>query len=68
MKKFYYQAPSLLYPSWSPDGKKVAYVSFETGIAKVFIQEIASGEREAVLSKETQISSPSWSPDGKYLS
>ena len=55
-------------PSWSPDGKKVAYVSFETGIAKVFIQEIASGNREAVLSKETQISSPSWSPDGKYLS
>ena len=58
----------IISPSWSPDGKKVAYVSFETGIAKVFIQEIASGNREAVLSKETQISSPSWSPDGKYLS
>ena len=48
----------IISPSWSPDGKKVAYVSFETGIAKVFIQEIASGNREAVLSKETQISSP----------
>ena len=58
----------IISPSWSPDGKKVAYVSFETGIAKVFIQEIASGNREAVISKETQISSPSWSPDGKYLS
>ena len=58
----------IISPSWSPDGKKVAYVSFETGMAKVFIQEIASGKREAVLSKETQISSPSWSPDGKYLS
>ena len=34
----------------------------------MFIQDIASGEREAVLSKDTQISSPSWSPDGKYLS
>ncbi len=58
----------IISPSWSPDGKKVAYVSFETGIAKVFIQEIASGKRKAVLSKDTQISSPSWSPDGKYLS
>ena len=59
---------SIISPSWSPDGKKVAYVSFETGIAKVFIQDIASGKRESVLSKNTQISSPSWSPDGKYLS
>jgi TolB protein len=58
----------IISPSWSPDGKRVTYVSFETGIAKVFIQEIASGKREAVLSKDTQISSPSWSPDGKYLS
>ena len=58
----------IISPSWSPDGKSVAYVSFETGMAKVYIQEIASGKRESVLSKETQISSPSWSPDGKYLS
>ena len=58
----------IISPAWSPDGRRVAYVSFETGIAKVFIQDIASGKRESVLSKETQISSPSWSPDGKYLS
>ncbi|MDB0070194.1 Tol-Pal system beta propeller repeat protein TolB [Gammaproteobacteria bacterium] len=58
----------IISPSWSPDGKKVAYVSFETGLAKVYIQNIASGKRESVLFKNTQISSPSWSPDGKYLS
>jgi TolB protein len=37
-------------------------------MAKVYIQDISSGQRESVLSKNTQISSPSWSPDGKYLS
>ncbi|MDA7796825.1 Tol-Pal system beta propeller repeat protein TolB [Gammaproteobacteria bacterium] len=58
----------IISPSWSPDGKKVAYVSFETGLAKVYIQDIATGQRESVLSKNTQISSPAWSPDGKYLS
>ena len=33
----------IISPVWSPDSKKVAYVSFETGMAKVFIQDIASG-------------------------
>ena len=36
----------IISPSWSPDGKRVAYVSFETGMAKVFIQDISSGKRE----------------------
>ena len=58
----------IISPSWAPNGKKVAYVSFETGMAKVYIQDISSGQRESVLSRNTQISSPSWSPDGKYLS
>ena len=33
----------IISPAWSPDSKKVAYVSFETGMAKVFIQDIATG-------------------------
>ena len=39
----------IISPAWSPDSKKVAYVSFETGMAKVFIQDIATGEREVVI-------------------
>jgi len=58
----------IISPAWSPDSKRVAYVSFETGMAKVFIQDIASGKREIVIENSSQISSPSWSPDGRYLS
>ena len=58
----------IISPSWSPNSKKVAYVSFETGMAKVFIQDIATGEREVVIENKFQISAPSWSPDGKFLS
>ncbi len=58
----------IISPTWSPDSKKVAYVSFETGLAKVFIQDIATGERELAIENSSQVSSPSWSPDGKFLS
>jgi TolB protein len=58
----------IISPSWSPDSKQVAYVSFETGMAKVFIQNIATGKREIVLENKFQISSPSWSPNGKFMS
>ena len=58
----------IISPSWSPDSKKVAYVSFETGIAKVYIQDIASGNREVAVENSSQISSPAWSHQGNFLS
>ena len=39
----------IISPAWSPDSKKVAYVSFETGMAKVYIQDIATGNRELAI-------------------
>ena len=40
----------LMSPSWSPDGKKLSYVSFEGHRAAIYIQDIATGKRK-VLSK-----------------
>jgi TolB protein len=58
----------IISPAWSPDSKQVAYVSFETGIAKVYIQDIATGKRRIAIENTKQISSPSWSPNGNFLS
>jgi TolB protein len=57
----------LLSPSWSPDGKNIAYVSFEGKNSAIYVQEILTGKRERVSSYEGINSSPSWSPDGTQL-
>ncbi len=57
----------LLSPSWSPDGKKIAYVSFERGNSTIYIQEIATGAREAVASFRGINGAPAFSPDGRRL-
>ena len=57
----------LLSPDWSPDAKKLAYVSFENGFSQIFIQELASGKRQVLESSGGINSSPSWSPNGRYL-
>ncbi len=57
----------LLSPAWSPDGKYVAYVSFETSRAAIFMQEIATGKRRQLTNFQGLNSAPAWSPDGKTL-
>jgi TolB protein len=57
----------LLSPSWSPDGRKLAYVSFERGNSSIYIQEIATGAREVVASFKGINGAPAFSPDGRRL-
>ncbi|WP_165855312.1 Tol-Pal system beta propeller repeat protein TolB [Marinobacter sp. JSM 1782161] len=57
----------ILSPDWSPDGKKLAYVSFETGRPAIYVQELASGKRTRIAQFPGLNSAPSWSPDGKSL-
>ena len=65
MKKFFYQAQSLLSLHHGRQMEK-GDMSLLKRNGKSFIQEIASG-KENSIKKDTQIGSPSWSPDGKYL-
>lgn len=57
----------IMSPSWSPDGSKIAYVSFEKNHAGIFVQEIATGKRRLVTDYPGINGAPSWSPDGSKL-
>jgi len=57
----------IISPSWSPDGKKVAYVSFEDRKPVVYVHELATGRRIALSNQKGNNSAPAWSPDGRKL-
>ncbi|WP_439640477.1 Tol-Pal system beta propeller repeat protein TolB [Nevskia sp.] len=57
----------LLSPSWSPDGKRIAYVTFEGGRSKIIIQTPATGDYLTFLGEKGINSAPAWTPDGTRL-
>jgi len=57
----------LMSPSWSPDGRKMAYVSFERKTAAIYVQTLATGQRVKVAEFPGINGAPSWSPDGGKL-
>ena len=57
----------IISPSWSPDGKRVAYVSFESKKPVIYVHELATGKRIVLSNEKGNNSAPSWSPDGSKL-
>lgn len=57
----------LMSPAWSPDGLSLAYVSFESKAAAIYVQTLRTGERSRVSARAGINGAPAWSPDGKTL-
>ncbi len=57
----------IMSPNWSPDGRKIAYVSFERRRSGIYIQDLASGKRQKIPSFKGINGAPAFSPDGRQL-
>lgn len=57
----------ILSPAWTPDAKKIAYVSFETKRPAIYVQDLATGQREKLAGFRGLNGAPSFSPDGKSM-
>ncbi len=57
----------IISPAWSPDGSKIAYVSFEKKKPIIFVQSLMTGQRLTLANFKGNNSAPAWSPDGTKL-
>ncbi|MBD2838270.1 Tol-Pal system protein TolB [Pseudomonas sp. JM0905a] len=57
----------ILSPRYAPDGRRIAYVSFEQKRPRIFVQHIDTGRREQITNFEGLNGAPAWSPEGNRL-
>jgi TolB protein len=66
-RTIYESSEPILSPAWSPDGRRIAFVSFIERRSSVYVQDIFSGQRRRLDVGQGLNSAPAWSPDGRQL-
>ena len=54
-------------PSWSPDGKRIVFVSNRDGNGEIYVMDADGGNQQNLTNNLSSDSSPCWSPDGKRI-
>lgn len=57
----------LMSPDFSPTGRRIAYVQFGNNQSRIYIQNVATGQRKVALKHQGVNGAPAFSPDGKTL-
>ena len=57
----------IMSPAWSPDGSRLAYVSFDQKKPIVVVQNLAQGTTRVIAAFRGNNSAPAWSPDSRFL-
>jgi len=57
----------IMSPTWGPEGRRLAYVSFATGRSNVIIQDIFTGQRDIISDDKGINGAPAFSPNGRLL-
>ena len=58
---------SIMSPAWSPDAKKIAYVSFKDRRSSIWVNDLVTGQRQLISRTPGINGAPAWSPNGNQL-